>query len=76
MSNTLNRVIEAVQKFTEEPVTAESHVVDDLGLDSLDTVELVMAIEDEFNIEISDQDASSAQVVKDIAALIEASIEG
>lgn len=40
-----------------DKVTATSHFVNDLGLDSLDTVELVMAFEDEFTLEIPDADA-------------------
>lgn len=41
----------------EEEVTPEASFVDDLGADSLDTVELVMALEEEFNIEIPDEEA-------------------
>ena len=41
----------------EEEVTLEAHFVEDLGADSLDTVELVMALEEEFEIEIPDEDA-------------------
>ena len=41
----------------EEQVTMEASFMDDLGADSLDTVELVMALEEEFEIEISDEDA-------------------
>lgn len=44
----------------------ESHIVNDLGADSLDEVELVMAIEDEFDIEISDSDAEAAKTVQDV----------
>jgi len=46
-----------------EEVTDDASFVDDLGADSLDTVELVMAFEDEFDIEISDEDAESIQTV-------------
>lgn len=46
-------------------VTPESSFVEDLGADSLDTVELVMAFEEEFNIEIPDEDAEKIAKVKD-----------
>ncbi len=49
----------------EEEVTTDAHFVDDLGADSLDTVELVMAFEEEFNLEISDEDAEKIARVKD-----------
>ena len=49
----------------EEEVTPEAHFVDDLGADSLDTVELVMAFEEEFNMEIPDEDAEKIGKVKD-----------
>ena len=48
-----------------EKVTAEASFVEDLGADSLDTVELVMAFEEEFGIEIPDEDAESLQTVGD-----------
>lgn len=47
----------------EEKVTSEASFVDDLGADSLDTVELVMAFEEEFGIEIPDEDAEKMQTV-------------
>lgn len=46
-------------------VTAEASFVEDLGADSLDTVELVMAFEEAFNIEIPDEDAEKITKVKD-----------
>ena len=54
-------------------VTPEASFVDDLGADSLDTVELVMAFEEAFNIEIPDEAAEKIQKVKDAVAYIEKS---
>ncbi len=56
----------------EEDVKAESSFVDDLGADSLDTVELVMALEEEFETEIPDEDAEKIVTVKDVLTYIEA----
>lgn len=50
----------------EADVKPESSIRDDLGADSLDSVELVMAIEEEFDIEIPDADAEKIATVKDI----------
>ena len=55
----------------EELVTAEASFVDDLGADSLDTVELVMALEEEFGIEIPDEDAEKITRVKEAVEYIE-----
>ena len=52
-------------------VTSEASFVDDLGADSLDTVELVMAFEEEFGIEIPDEDAEKILCVKDAIGYIE-----
>jgi len=49
----------------EDQITPEASFMDDLGADSLDTVELVMALEEEFDIEISDEDAEKIQTVQD-----------
>ena len=49
----------------EEEVTPDASFVDDLGADSLDTVELVMAFEEEFGMEIPDEDAEKLQTVGD-----------
>jgi acyl carrier protein len=48
----------------EDQVTEDASFMDDLGADSLDTVELVMALEEEFDIEISDEDAEKIQTVQ------------
>ncbi|NOY12939.1 MAG: acyl carrier protein [Deltaproteobacteria bacterium] len=49
----------------DDQVTAGAAFMDDLGADSLDTVELVMALEEEFDVEISDEDAEKIQKVQD-----------
>ena len=54
----------------EETVTSEASFVDDLGADSLDTVELVMAFEEEFNVEIPDDAAESIVTVGDAVKFI------
>ena len=51
-------------KITEDKIKPESSFVDDLGADSLDIVELVMAMEDEFQIDIPDKDAESIKTVQ------------
>jgi len=54
-----------------EEVTPAASFVDDLGADSLDTVELIMALEEEFNIEIPDEDAEKMKTVGDAIKYIE-----
>ncbi|MCK4906045.1 MAG: acyl carrier protein [Spirochaetes bacterium] len=55
----------------EAEVTMEASFIDDLGADSLDTVELIMALEEEFNIEIEDEDAEKLASVTDAVKYIE-----
>jgi acyl carrier protein len=54
----------------EEEVTIDASFVDDLGADSLDTVELVMALEEEFETEIPDEDAEKIVTIKDAVSYI------
>lgn len=56
-------------------VTPESSVVDDLGADSLDVVELIMALEEEFNLEIPDEEAEKIKSVKDIFGHLENALQ-
>jgi len=56
-------------------VTPEASVVDDLGADSLDVVELVMALEEEFNLEIPDEEAEKIKSVKDIFSHMESALQ-
>ena len=55
----------------EDEVKPEAKFIDDLGADSLDTVELIMAMEEKFGIEISDSDAEKMSTVKDVTDYIE-----
>ncbi len=54
-----------------EKVKSEASFIDDLGADSLDIVELVMAMEEEFDIEIPDEDAEKLRTVGDVASYME-----
>lgn len=60
----------------EDEVTPEASFVDDLGADSLDTVELVMAFEEEFDIEIPDEEAEKIVTVRDAIEYIRRQQEG
>ncbi len=63
-----NRIIKMIAdhlQIDEDQVTLESAFMDDLGADSLDTVELIMALEEEFDIEIPDSDAEKIRTVQD-----------
>jgi acyl carrier protein len=66
MSEIASRVREIIAQelgVEQEKVTDDANFVEDLGADSLDTVELVMAFEEEFGIEIPDEDAEQMQTV-------------
>ena len=66
MSETLNKVKEVVMDklgVEENQITETAHFMDDLGADSLDTVELIMQLEEEFGIEIPDEDAEKITTV-------------
>jgi len=56
---------------SEEEVTPEASFIEDLGADSLDIVELVMALEEEYELEISDEDAEKIKTVQDVINYIE-----
>jgi acyl carrier protein len=57
-----------------ESVTPEASFIDDLGADSLDIVELVMTMEEEFDLEIPDEDAEKIKTVNDVVNYIKAKV--
>ena len=74
MATTAERVKEIVVEqlgVSADQVLSEAKFVDDLGADSLDTVELIMALEEEFSIEIDDEDAEKLQTVEEVIKYID-----
>lgn len=61
--------------ISQEEVLPEASFVDDLGADSLDIVELVMAMEEEFDIEIPDEDAEKIQTIGDAISYLKEKLE-
>ena len=61
----LKKIIARELSVSEEEVTSEASFIDDLNADSLDLVELIMALEEEFNVKISDEEADKIKTVKD-----------
>ncbi|MBC8570245.1 acyl carrier protein [Zongyangia hominis] len=59
----------------EEQVTMEASITDDLGADSLDVVDLVMSIEEEFDLEFPDEEVENIKTVGDIVKYIESKID-
>ena len=67
----LYKAVASVLDIDESTITPESKFADDLGADSLDAVELIMALEDEFNLEVDDEAAQNMKYVKDLVQYIE-----
>lgn len=75
MSDTIeSQVIDVIVEqlgVDREKVTPDAKFIDDLGADSLDTVELVMTFEEKFSVEVPDEDAEKLKSVADVVAYIE-----
>ena len=67
----LQEIIADQLELDVEEVTYDSHILDDLGADSLDVVDLVMSIEDEFCIEVPDEALENIRTVEDMVKFIE-----
>ena len=65
------KLISDSTKIDISKITLETSFVDDLNLDSLDIVELMMKMEDEFGVEIPEEEAEGLKTVKDIVAYLE-----
>ena len=74
MSDKLNQVLSVIIEYTsfdKDGLTSETKITDDLGLDSLDIVEIGLRIEKAFDIEVSDDDLETVTTVGDLVELIE-----
>ncbi len=74
MGDILEKVIDIVAEelaVDRDEVTEDSSFIEDLGADSLDVVELVMAFEEEFDVEIPDEDAEDIRTVNDAVSYLE-----
>ncbi|HAJ79500.1 MAG TPA: acyl carrier protein [Fibrobacteres bacterium] len=70
----IKQIIAEKLGVSEDKVTTQASFIDDLGADSLDQVELIMAFEDAFDIEIPDEDAEKLRTVKDAMDYLESKI--
>ena len=71
----IKTIIVDLLQVNEDAVTEDATFIDDLGADSLDLVELIMALEEEFNIEIPDTDAEKVVSVADVVNYIKENIQ-
>ena len=72
----VNKIVIEQLGVKEDEVTLEASFVDDLGADSLDTVELVMLLEEEFDTEIPDDEAEKINTVQAAVDYVKANVEG
>jgi acyl carrier protein len=77
--NTFERVKKVLVEqldVSEDEVTPQASIVDDLGADSLDVVEIIMGLEEEFDVEIPDEDAEKITTVQQIIDYVEEKAKG
>lgn len=70
--NKIKSLLSSQLGIKEERIQLKSRILEDLGADSLDLVELLMTLEDEFHVSISDEEAIKLKTVEDIVKVIEA----
>ncbi|MFR3002536.1 acyl carrier protein [[Ruminococcus] torques] len=71
----LQKIIAEVLNLSEEEIRPDSTFVDDLGADSLDVFQIIMGIEEEFDIEIDNEEAEKITTVQDAVDLIKKAVE-
>ncbi len=71
----VKQILASQLNIKADKVTPESNVIADLGADSLDVVELLMTLEDDFGIAVSDEEAVALKTVNDIVTLIDKKIK-
>lgn len=71
MFEKVRKLIAEQLNISEDKVTPETRIVEDLGADSLDMVEMLMTLEEEFGIEVPDEEAANLKQVSDLVEFIE-----
>lgn len=67
----IKKILSEQLELDKEEITLESNIVDDLGADSLDLVDMAMTVEDEFGLELPDEMLETVQTVEDVIRYIE-----
>ena len=75
MLDKVRKMLAEQLNISVDKITAESKVIEDLGADSLDVVEMLMLLEDEFDVTVSDEESVNLKTVADIVKLIEGKTE-
>lgn len=75
MFEKVRKIIADQLNIAEDRVTPDVKLVEDLGIDSLDTLEMLMALEDEYGIQIPNEDAQELKTVQDIVNYIESKVK-
>ena len=75
LENRVSEIIIEQLGISRDELVAKANFIDDLGADSLDIVELVMAMEEEFDIEIPDDDAEKIQTIGDAVSYVKGRLE-
>lgn len=74
MFDKIKKLLATQLNISEDKITADSRLIEDLGADSLDMVEMLMTLEDQFNVTISDEEALKLKTVGDIVKQLEKDI--